>query len=75
LTKFPLSNELIIEARWIDEGSRIDLKWESVKFFINIFKSIFQQLPADKLYDESCDYHTLPGECFGDVLKDAKVIH
>ena len=46
-----------------------------MEFFINIFKSNFQQLPADKLYDESSDYHTLPGECFGDVLKDAKVIH
>ena len=32
-------------------------------------------MPAEKPYDESCDYHTLPGECFGDVLKDTKGIH
>lgn len=74
LTKFPLSNELIIKAGWIDVGSRIDSKWESVEFFINRFKAIFQQLPVDKLYDEFCDYQT--DECFGDdVLKEAKVIH
>ena len=44
LTKFPLSNELIMKAGWIDVGSRIDSKWESVEFFINRFKAIFQQL-------------------------------
>ena len=43
LTKFTLSNELIIKA-----GSRIDSKWESMEFFINRFKAIFQQLPVDK---------------------------
>ena len=70
LTKFPQSNELIIKA-----GSRTDSKWESMEFFINRFKAIFQQLPVDKLYDEFCDYQTLPDECFGDdVLKEAKVI-
>lgn len=46
-----------------------------MEFFINRFKAIFQQLPVDKLYDEFCDYQTLPDECFGDdVLKEAKVI-
>ena len=75
LTKFPLSNELIMKAGWIDVGSRIDSKWESVEFFINRLKAIFQQLPVDKLYDEFCDYQTLPDECFrDDVLKEAKVI-
>ena len=75
LTKFPLSNELIMKAGWIDVGSRIDSKWESVEFFINRFKAFFQQLPVDKLYDEFCDYQTLPDECFrDDVLKEAKVI-
>ena len=42
--KFPLSNELIMKAGWIDVGSRIDSKWESMEFFINRFKAIFQQL-------------------------------
>ena len=56
LTKFPLSHELIMKAGWIDVGSRIDSKWESVEFFINRLKAIFQQLPVDKLYDEFCDY-------------------
>ena len=75
LTKLPLSNELIIKAGWIDVGSRIGSKWESVEFFINRFKAIFQHLPVDKFYDEFCDYQTLPDECFGDdVLKEAKVI-
>ena len=75
LTKFPLSNKLIIKARWIVVGSRIDSKWESVEFFINRFKAFFQQLPVDKLYDEFCDYQTLPDECFrDDVLREAKVI-
>ena len=70
LTKFPLSNELIMKAGWIDVGSRIDSKWESVEFFINRLKAIFQQLPVDKFYDEFCDYQTLPDECFrDDVLK------
>ena len=46
-----------------------------MEFFINRFKAIFQQLPVDKLYDEFCDYQTLPDECFGDdMLKEAKVI-
>ena len=75
MTKFPLSNELIIKAGWIGVGSRIDSKWESVKFFINRFRAIFQQLPVDKLYDEFCEYQTLPDKCFGDdVLEEAKVI-
>ena len=75
LTKFPLSNKLIIKAGWIDVGSRIDSKWESVEFFINRLKAIFQQLPVDKLYDKFCDYPTVPDECFrDDVLKEAKVI-
>ena len=33
-----------MKAGWIDVGSRIDSKWESVEFFINRFKAIFQQL-------------------------------
>ena len=75
LTKFPPSNELIMKAGWIDVGSRIDSKWESVEFFINRLKAIFQQLPVDKLYGEFCDYQTVPDECFrDDVLKEAKVI-
>ena len=75
LTKFPPSNELIMKAGWIDVGSRIDSKWESVEFFINRLKAIFQQLPVDKLYDKFCDYPTVPDECFrDDVLKEAKVI-
>lgn len=41
--KFPLSNKLIIKAGWIDVQSRIDSKWESMEFFINRFKAIFQQ--------------------------------
>ena len=46
-----------------------------MEFFINRFKAFFQQLPVDKLYDEFCDYQTLPDECFrDDVLKEAKVI-
>ena len=32
-------------------------------------------MPVGKVYDEFCDYQTLPGECFGDdVLKEVKVI-
>jgi len=48
LTKFPLLNKLIIKAGWIDVQRRIDSKWESMEFFINRFKAIFQQLPLDK---------------------------
>ena len=75
MTKFPLSNELIIKAGWVDVGSRIDSKWEGVEVFIDRFKTSFQQLPVDKGYDKFCDYQTLRDECFGDdMLKEAKVI-
>ena len=44
LTKFLLSNKLIIKAGWIDVGSRIDSKWKSMQraeFFINRFKACY----------------------------------
>ena len=76
LTKFPLSDELIIHAGWINVGNRVDAKWESVELFVDRFKPICQNVPTDKLYDEFCDYQTLSVKCFGiDMFKEAKVIN
>ena len=63
LTKFPLSNEVIIHAKWIDVGGRIDAEWEDVEFFINSFKPSFEDISPDRVFDEFSDYQTISDEC------------
>ena len=75
LTKFPISNEVIMHSRWIDVQNRITSTWESVEFFLNRFKPVFKDLPTDDVFDEFCDYQTMTDACIGeDVFQGAKVI-
>ena len=75
LTKFPVSNEVIMHSRWIDVQNRITSTWESVEFFLNRFKPVLKDLPRDDVFDEFSDYQTMTDECIGeDVFEEAKVI-
>ena len=63
LTKFPLSNEVIMHSRWIDIQNRINSAWECVEFFLNRFKPMFQDLPVDDAFDEFSEYQTMTDQC------------
>jgi len=68
LEKFPITNDTLLHAKWIDVGKRADTKWESVEHFIYKFTSLFSDINVDDLYDEFCDYKTLTDE---DIGRDA----
>jgi len=75
LEKFPITNDTLLHAKWIDVGKRADTKWESVEHFIYKFTSLFSDINVDDLYDEFCDYKTLTDEDIGrDAWNEAKVV-
>jgi len=75
LEKFPITNDTLLHAKWIDVGKRADAKWESVEHFIYKFTSLFSDINVDDLYDEFCDYKTLTDEDIGrDAWNEAKVV-
>lgn len=75
LTKFPVSDEVIMHSRWIDVQNRIKSEWESVEFFLTKFQPVFEDLTADDIFDEFCDYQTMNDQCIGEnAFKEAKVI-
>jgi len=41
LEKFPITNDTLLHAKWIDVGKCTDVKWESVEHFIYKFTSLF----------------------------------
>ena len=60
--KFPLSDKVILHAKWDDVGNRIDAKWKSVEFYVNSFEPDCEKKPSDKLYHDFCDYHIICDE-------------
>lgn len=75
IKKFPLSNDVIFNASWIDVSNRIDAKWDSVEFFFRKFEAVLNGVSIDDLFDEFSDYQTMTDEAIGkDAFKEAKVV-
>ncbi|XP_068677860.1 uncharacterized protein [Montipora foliosa] len=75
LSKFPLNDELLKHARWINVQKRSQAKWESVEYFLSRFQSALNTVNIDELYDEFCDYKSLTDEDIGlTAWKEAKVV-
>ena len=75
LKKFPLKDELIRNAVWIDVSQRIMVEWECVQYFYDKYSTMFEEVPVDILYEEFCDYQTLnDSEIGGEAWKAAKVL-
>ena len=77
LEKFPVNNDVLCNAVWVDVLHRIDARWDHVQFFLETFSSLplLQDMNFDELYDEFVDYQTLTDECIGkQVWEEAKVI-
>ena len=77
LEKFPVNNDVLCNAVWVDVLHRIDARWDHVQFFLDTFSSLplLQDMNFDELYDEFVDYQTLTDECIGkQAWEEAKVI-
>ena len=75
LGKFPLKEELIENAVWINIPQRIEAEWKNVEYFCDTFEAVFYKIPVDALYEEFCDYRSLSdGDISGDAWQAAKVV-
>ena len=75
LSKFPITDELLKHARWINVQKRSQAKWESVEYFLSRFKSALNTVNIDEMYDEFRDYQSLTDEDIGVIAwKEAKVV-
>lgn len=75
LNKFPLRDELIQNAVWVNVPARIDAEWQNVEYFYDRFQAVFQGIPVGSLYEEFCDYQTLTdADICVDAWKAAKVV-
>ncbi len=75
LNKFPVQNELIMNAVWVNIPDRIEVKWESAQYFYDRYESLFDGIPIDKLFEEFSDYQTLSDDDIGtEAWQAAKVL-
>ena len=75
LQKFPIIDEVLQHAKWVNVPKRLDARWESVEFFLTKFQSFFINMNMDELYNEFCHYQTLNDGDIGDkAWNEAKVI-
>ena len=65
LKKFPLREELIQNAVWINVPQRIEAEWQNREFFYDRFDTIFHEIPVDALFEEFCDYQFLTDSDIG----------
>ncbi len=75
--KFPLDNDVIKNAVWIDVCNRLNSSWENVHFFLEKYKSLstLDGIDDSEIYDEFVDYQTLADESFNkNAWEEAKVI-
>lgn len=68
LGKFPLREELIQNAIWINILQRNEAVWQNVEYFYDRFDAIFHEIPVDALFEEFCDYRSLTDS---DIVVDA----
>ena len=75
LSKFPITDELLKHARWINVQKRSQAKWESVEYFLSRFQSALNTVNIDEMYDEFRDFQSLTDEDIGLIAwKEAKVV-
>ena len=55
LKKFPLKDELIRNAVWIDVSQLIMVEWKCVQYFYDRYSTMFEEVPVDILYEEFCE--------------------
>ena len=72
--KFPLSDDLLMNAKWIDVSDRIAGNWSNVEYFLQRYP-LLSSIPQDELYDEYFDYQTLKDSEIGtQAWEEAKII-
>ena len=75
--KFPIDNDVLCNAVWVNVPKRLDTTWESVQFFLEKFSllTLLQGINPDILHEEFVDYQTLPDDAIGQrAWKEAKVV-
>ena len=58
--KFPIDNDVLCNAVWVNVPKRLDTTWESVQFFLEKFSllTLLQGINPDILHEEFVDYQT-----------------
>ena len=73
--KFPLTNELLANAKWIDFSNRIKSNWNNVECFLDRYHDLLSDTPVEVVYDEFLDYRTLMDtDIEAKAWEEAKVI-
>ena len=73
--KFPLIDELLASAKWIDVTRRTESTWENLEYFLGRYSNLLSDVPQDALFDELFYYQTLTDDGIGQCAwKEAKVV-
>lgn len=73
--KFPLTNELLANAKWIDVPNRIKSNWNNVEYFLDRYHDLLSDTSVEVVYDEFLDYQTLMDtDIEAKAWEEAKVI-
>ena len=75
IKKFPIQNELVCNAVWVDVEKRLDATWHNVQYFLDRFSSVksLEFVNVDTLYEEFVDYQTLSESELDEGFEKAKV--
>ena len=67
--KFPISDPVICNSRWVDVLQRDKAEWNQVEFFIQKYsdQTFLQNIDNDLLFDEFVDYQSM---CYDDISAD-----
>ena len=68
--KFPISDPVICNSRWVDVLQRDKAEWNQVEFFIEKYsnRTFLQNIDNDLLFDEFVDYQSM---CDDNISDDA----
>ena len=71
--KFPISDPVICNSRWVDVLQRDKAEWNQVEFFIEKYsnRTFLQNIDNDLLFDEFVDYQSM---CDDDTWAEAEVV-
>ena len=71
--KFPISDPVICNSRWVDVLQRDKAEWNQVEFFIEKYsnQTFLQNIDNDLLFDEFVDYQSM---CDDDTWAEAEVV-
>ena len=75
IKKFPIQNELVCNAVWVDVEKRLDATWHHVQYFLGRFSSVksLEFVNVDTLYEEFVNYQTLSESKLEEGFEKAKV--